>query len=72
MPDMTPTYPENIRLLGPTSWEEIESQHTTDRQTDRQTDRPQKFHPPPQTHNACGKLLIFYTQVSLALLPWLG
>ena len=40
MPYMTPTYPENIRLLGPSSWEEIEAQ-----QTDRQTDRPQEFHP---------------------------
>ena len=28
MPDMTPTYPENIRLLGPSSWEEIGNQHT--------------------------------------------
>ena len=25
LPHMTPTYPENIRLLGPRSWEEIES-----------------------------------------------
>ena len=37
MPYMTPTYPENIRLLGPSSWEEIPNQHTTD--------RPQEFHP---------------------------
>ena len=37
MPYMTPTYPENIRLLGPSSWEEIEAQQTTD--------RPQEFHP---------------------------
>ena len=45
MPYMTPTYPENIRLLGPSSWEEIEAQQTTD--------RPQEFHP-PLTHYACG------------------
>ena len=32
MPYMTPTYPENIRLLGPSSWEEMRNQ-----QTDRQT-----------------------------------
>ena len=38
LPHMTPTYPENIRLIGPSSWEEIESQ-----QTDVQTDRPQEF-----------------------------
>ena len=30
MPYMTPTYPENIRLLGPSSWEEIGYQQTTD------------------------------------------
>ena len=45
MPYMTPTYPENIRLLGPSSWEEIGFQQTTD--------RPQEFHP-PLTHYACG------------------
>ena len=67
MPYMTPTYPENIRLLGPSSWEEIPNQHTN-RQTDHRNSTP--F--PPQTHNACRKLLIFYTQVSLASLPWLG
>ena len=33
MPYMIPTYPENIRLLGPSSWEEIEAQQTTDKQT---------------------------------------
>ena len=43
MPDMTLTYPENIRLLGPSTWEEIDS-HQTNRQTDRQTTR---IHPPP-------------------------
>ena len=30
MPYMTPTYPENIRLLGPSSWEEIGYHQTTD------------------------------------------
>ena len=30
MPYMTPTYPENIRLLGPSTWEEIGYQQTTD------------------------------------------
>ena len=44
MPYMTPTYPENIRLLGPSSWDEIRY---------HQTDRPQEFHP-PLTHYACG------------------
>ena len=28
MPYMTPTYPENIRLLGASTWEEIEAHHT--------------------------------------------
>ena len=28
---MTPTYSENIRLLGPSTWEEIESQQTDHR-----------------------------------------
>ena len=37
---MTLTYPENIRLLGPSTWEEIES---------HQTDYPQEFTPPPLT-----------------------
>ena len=45
MPYMTQTYPENIRLLGPSSWEEIDSQQTTH----TQTDRPQEFNPPPLT-----------------------
>ena len=36
MPYMTPTYPENIRLLGPSSWEDI---------AHIQTDCPQEFHP---------------------------
>ena len=66
MPYMTLTYPENIKLLGPSTWEEIESQ-----QTNRQTDRPQEFCS-PHTHHAYGKLLIFYTQASLASLAWLG
>ena len=30
MPYMTPTYPENIRLLGPSTWEEMRNQQTTD------------------------------------------
>ena len=41
MPYMTQTYPENIRLLGPSSWEEIRFQHT---------DRPQEFHPASHMH----------------------
>ena len=45
MPYMTPTYPENIRLLGPSSWEEMRNQHTH-----RQTTRI----PAPHTHYACG------------------
>ena len=39
MPYMTPTYPENIRLLGPSSWEEIGNQHTY-RQTDHRNPTP--------------------------------
>ena len=31
MPYMTPTYPENIRLLGPSTWEEIGYQQTDHR-----------------------------------------
>ena len=44
MPYMTQTYPENIRLLGPSTREEIPNQ---------QTDCSQEFHP-PLTHYACG------------------
>ena len=44
---MTLTYPENIRLLGPSTWEEIESQQTTHRQTHRQTTGIQ---PPTLSH----------------------
>ena len=64
MPYMTPTYPENIRLLGASTWEEIEAQHTH-RQTDHRNSTP-------LTHYACGLLLIFYTQASLASLARLG
>ena len=41
MPYMTQTYPENIRLLSPSSCEEIGFQHT---------DRPQEFHPASHMH----------------------
>ena len=70
MPYMTPTYPENIRLLGPSSWEEIES-HRTDTQTDRQTTRIQ----PPSPHMHISSPLSFLisdTQASLASLARLG
>ena len=57
---MTPTYPENIRLLGPRSWEEIESQQTTDRLP---TGILTPSHSPPHnTHNSI--LSIFYTKPS--------
>ena len=39
MPYMTPAYPENIRLLGASTWEEIEAQHTH-RQTDHRNSTP--------------------------------
>ena len=39
LPHMTPTYPENIRLLGPSSWEEIGFQQT-DIQTDHRNSPP--------------------------------
>ena len=60
LPHMTPTYPENIRLLGPRSWEEIESQQTTDR-------LPTRIHHPSHSppHNTCNSFLsIFYTKPS--------
>ena len=63
MPYMTPTYPENIRLLGPSSWEEMRNQQT-DRQTDRQTTGilTPSHSPPHNTHNSI--LSIFYTKPS--------
>ena len=69
MPYMTPTYPENIRLLGPSSWEEIDSQ-----QTDRQTDRSQEFNPPSSHMHISSPLILLIsdTQASLASLARLG
>ena len=61
---MTPTYPENIRLVGPSSWEEMRNQNTTD--------RPQDSY--PLLSHICAIhfsvhfysiLSIFYTQASL-------
>ena len=59
MPYMTPTYPENIRLLGPSSWEEIGYQ-----QKNRLP--PGIRHPPHlPPHNTCNLILsIFYTKPS--------
>ena len=56
---MTPTYPENIRLLGPRSWEEIESQQTYRQTTGILTP---SHSPPHNTHNSI--LSIFYTKPS--------
>ena len=69
MPYMTPTYPENIRLLGPSSWEEIDSQ-----QTNRQTDRPREFNPPSSHMHISSPLILLIsdTQASLASLARLG
>merc|ERR1711923_392972 len=39
MPYMNPTYPENIRLLGPSTWEEIGNQQTN-RQTAHRNSTP--------------------------------
>ena len=63
MPYMSPTYPENIRLLGPSSWEEIDSQQTTHRQITG-------IHPPsPHMHISSPLIfLISDTQASLASL----
>ena len=60
MPYMTPTYPENIRLLGASTWEEIEAQHTH-RQTDRQTTGI-----PPPSHALCMWLIADFLYPSLA------
>ena len=40
LPHMSPTYPEKMSLLGPSSWEEIAHVRTY-----RRTDRPQEFTP---------------------------
>ena len=61
-----PTYPENIRLLGPSSWEEIESHRTDTQITGIQ---------PPSSHMHISSpliLLISDTQASFASLAWLG
>ena len=59
MPYMTLTYPENIRLLGPSSWEEIESHRTdkTDRQTDHENSTPQPLTCTFPTHSFCSFLI---------------
>ena len=69
MPYMTPTYPEIIRLLGPSTWEDIESQ-----QTDRQTDCPREFNPPTSHMHISSPLILLIsdTQASLASLARLG
>ena len=54
---MTPTYPENIRLLGPSIWEEIGYQQTTDRQTTGI---------PPPSHALCMWLIADSLYPSLA------
>ena len=51
MPYMTPTYPENIRLLGPSSWEEIDSQQTNRRTAHRNS--------PPSPHMHISSPLIY-------------
>ena len=56
MPYMTPTYPENIRLLGPSTWEEMRNQ-----QTDRQTTGI-----PPPSHALCMWLIADFLYPSLA------
>merc|ERR1712079_294928 len=58
LPHMSPTYPEKMSLLGPSSWEEIA--HI---QTYRQTTgiHPPSHSPPHNTRNFF--LSIFYTQL---------
>ena len=56
MPYMTPTYPENIRLLGPSTWEEKRNQ---------QTNRLPTGIPPP-SHALCMWLIADFLYPSLA------
>ena len=55
LPNMTLTYPENIRLLGPSSWEEIDSHQTNRRTAHRNSPPSPHMHISP--HSFCSFLI---------------